>query len=297
MVYKQLVLNGTLFLYNFFNGMSGTSLYDSVMIIAYSTLYTFFPVLAVGCFDQSARATTLYEYPQGYFYGQTNCGFSLRVVGVWAADAAMHAVLIFFLTMSSWSASGGGLTAGSVRADGHDSSVLVLGTQLHLMLILVCNLKLVLCTNMHSRFQLLVMLVCVLLWFGIELCWDRVQRFLHMTIGLTSNSAYHGVFVSAVTSPTFWLTVPLVSVASMLLDVACQAYRIASNPTMMDAIRSLERHLLAEASLTSEGALERTPRWSRWLPTPHTCLRSLCCGRVSRFKAAIVVPTSHSSVP
>ena len=43
---------------NMLNGMSGTSLYDAVMLIMYSMLYTFIPVLIVGCLDQPVRAST-----------------------------------------------------------------------------------------------------------------------------------------------------------------------------------------------------------------------------------------------
>ena len=65
MVYKQFVINTTLFLYNLHNGMSGTSLFDSGMLIGYSALYTFWPVLVVCSYDQSCSARTASAFPQG----------------------------------------------------------------------------------------------------------------------------------------------------------------------------------------------------------------------------------------
>ena len=245
MVYKQLVLNGTLFLYNAYNGMSGTSLYDSVMIIMYSMVYTFLPVLVVGCLDQPVRASTAYNYPQAYHHGQANKGFSLRVVCLWAADAVLHAAAIFYLTLGASSAAD--LTfAGVSRSDGREHSLLVFGTTLHLMVVLVTNLKLALAMNMHSRLQLAVIAVCVLSWFGVELAWDVAQPFLQTTVGIMAGADYYGCFITAVTSPTFWLSIPLVAIGALLVDLTVQAYHIASRPTLMDTLRAVDRMLACD---------------------------------------------------
>ena len=60
MIYKQMLVNATILLYNLYNGLSGTLLYSSVGIAGYAAVSTFFPVVMVGCFDEAVRAPTAY---------------------------------------------------------------------------------------------------------------------------------------------------------------------------------------------------------------------------------------------
>ena len=63
----------------------------------------------------------------------------------------------------SWTSSYDG-TEILVRADGREASLLVFGTVLHLLVVLVTNLKLSLTMHMYSRLQLAAIVLCVLAW-------------------------------------------------------------------------------------------------------------------------------------
>ena len=56
-VYKQGLFVFSLFFFNLHNGMTGTALYDTAMIVCYPVVYSFLPVLYVGIMDQSVRYT------------------------------------------------------------------------------------------------------------------------------------------------------------------------------------------------------------------------------------------------
>ena len=172
------MLNGTLFLFNTHNGMSGTSLYDSAMLIGFA-FYTFAPVVIVGWLDQPASASTAYALPEAYTHGQTNSAFSLRVVLAWILNATLHAAIIYYVTLNIWGRTGGeGPEERVSGSSGHPGQLLELGTALHLMVVLTVNAKLAIEMRMHSPVQLAALASCVFLWFAVELAWNAAQPWL-----------------------------------------------------------------------------------------------------------------------
>ena len=77
-MYKQGILSFTLFFYNVYNGQSGTPLFDNIMIMAYPTAYTFFPILFVGVIDQALKDSTILRHPEVYYIGQQARLFNLK---------------------------------------------------------------------------------------------------------------------------------------------------------------------------------------------------------------------------
>ena len=53
----------------------------------------------------------------------------------------------------------------------------------------------------------------------------------------------HGAFLGTVSSPLFWLSMPLVSAAALLPDVAWYAYRTHRRPTLLDYLRRIDTRL------------------------------------------------------
>ena len=98
-MYKQGILSFTLFFYNVYNGQSGTPLFDNIMIMAYPTAYTFFPILFVGVIDQALKDSTILRHPEVYYIGQQARLFNLKMMCLWEGNAFLHACVVFFITL------------------------------------------------------------------------------------------------------------------------------------------------------------------------------------------------------
>jgi magnesium-transporting ATPase (P-type) len=68
--YKNIMMVFTLFFYNFFNGASGTTLYETWLSSMWSVLWTFLPILCVGVFDKDVDEQAVLAYPMLYAVGQ-----------------------------------------------------------------------------------------------------------------------------------------------------------------------------------------------------------------------------------
>ena len=131
-VYKQGLFVFSLFFFNLYNGMSGTALYDSAMIVCYPVLYSFLPVLYFGILDQSVRASTANTYPQSYYVGQQGRHLNLQQMCMWECKALLHAGLISLLTFNAWGVASSNPYAegaGSIttHADGLDADMYTVG--------------------------------------------------------------------------------------------------------------------------------------------------------------------------
>jgi magnesium-transporting ATPase (P-type) len=78
--YKNVTLVFTLFIFGFFNGSSGTTLFESWLGAGWNVGWTFLPILAVGIFDRDMSSATTMKYPIVYAQGQNNAGFSPKLL-------------------------------------------------------------------------------------------------------------------------------------------------------------------------------------------------------------------------
>ena len=70
--YKTLTLYLVSFYYSFDNGFSGQVPWDKLTNALWNVIFTFFPILFLGLFDQDVSAASLMKYPALYKSGQRN---------------------------------------------------------------------------------------------------------------------------------------------------------------------------------------------------------------------------------
>lgn len=94
--YKNACLAATLFLFCFFTGYSGTSLFSDY----FTALFNFFLFLLIfytSIFDQDVSVEYVYAHPQLYVSGLENKDLSVRLALQWILVALIHACIIFLL--------------------------------------------------------------------------------------------------------------------------------------------------------------------------------------------------------
>ncbi|KAK7206944.1 hypothetical protein BZA70DRAFT_266337 [Myxozyma melibiosi] len=94
--YKEFFFYLTQAIFQRFAMYSGTSLYESVSLTMYNTLFTSLPVICLGVFLQDLSPETLIAVPELYSTSRLNKHFNLRIFVGWMAVASSQAVLVTF---------------------------------------------------------------------------------------------------------------------------------------------------------------------------------------------------------
>ncbi|KAI7748303.1 hypothetical protein M8C21_012110 [Ambrosia artemisiifolia] len=81
--------------------VSGTSLFNSVSLMAYNVFYTSVPVL-VSVLDKDLSEKTVMQHPQILFYCQAGRLFNPTTFAGWFGRALFHAIVVFVITMHSY---------------------------------------------------------------------------------------------------------------------------------------------------------------------------------------------------
>ena len=240
-MYKQGILSFTLFFYNVYNGQSGTPLFDNIMIMAYPTAYTFFPILFVGVIDQALKDSTILRHPEVYYIGQQARLFNLKMMCLWEGNAFLHACVVFFITLCANAVIVRGLgpeegATASPQSDGLATDHCILGTSVNFVLVLVCNLKLALHVRMWTKVHATVIFVCTFGWFVIHFAYANAT-FAHGWFGSDDSRECMN---RAVGSPRFWLGVFLTPIACFGVETAVKTYLRTYTPEPFDLALQIE---------------------------------------------------------
>ena len=107
-LYKNCLIAIPLFFYGFWNWFSSYNFYEDYLYTCYN-IFLFFPVIAVGVFDQDVPARALLRYPKLYSVGQKNSHMGFLQLTANFLVALFHSLLIFFipfLVINEWADSG-----------------------------------------------------------------------------------------------------------------------------------------------------------------------------------------------
>ena len=99
MISQELVFYLVQALYQKWNGYTGFSLYESLSLTVFNTLFTSLPVIFLGMFEQDLAASTLLAVPELYVQGQRNEAFNLKKYLAWMFMASSEAMIIFFCAL------------------------------------------------------------------------------------------------------------------------------------------------------------------------------------------------------
>lgn len=94
--YKNMSLVLTLFFFNFYNGQSGTTFYESILKLTWN-FFLALPIIAYGCQDYYVSPQLSIKNPQLYKFGIRAEGLSVSVLLKWMAQAIVHAIIPFFI--------------------------------------------------------------------------------------------------------------------------------------------------------------------------------------------------------
>ncbi|PVH35145.1 hypothetical protein PAHAL_7G112100 [Panicum hallii] len=99
--YKSLLICFIQILFAFLSGLSGTSLFNSISLMAYNVFYTSLPVMTI-IFDKDISETTVLQYPQILHHSQAGRLLNPTTFCGWFGRSLYHALVVFFITVCAY---------------------------------------------------------------------------------------------------------------------------------------------------------------------------------------------------
>ncbi|DAZ95288.1 TPA: hypothetical protein N0F65_007778 [Lagenidium giganteum] len=237
--YKNVALVIALFLFNFYNGQSGTSIFESFVMAGWN-FFLALPIIAIGVFDEDVGPEQVMRYPKLYRSGQSNDELNVHRFSSWIINAIVQALLCFLLTIYGVQ-DVGGLSVG----------LYLQGTVVYSVLLMSANAKVVLETLSWTKFNLLFLLFSICLYF-----------FFLFVFPLMHGLGYelYGVSSRMLASPVYWLFMLLVPFTSNVLDISIKYVQSNYFPTMANILREKYALQLTSAQVQSDDCAGTTPK-------------------------------------
>ncbi|XP_077216648.1 phospholipid-transporting ATPase 2-like isoform X2 [Tasmannia lanceolata] len=99
--YKSLLICFIQIFFSFISGVSGTSLFNSVSLMAYNVFYTSIPVV-VSVLDKDLSERTVMEHPQILFYCQAGRLLNPSTFAGWFGRSLFHALVVFVVSIHAY---------------------------------------------------------------------------------------------------------------------------------------------------------------------------------------------------
>ncbi|CAF0707238.1 unnamed protein product [Brachionus calyciflorus] len=228
--YKNLTFAICQFYFAIFSAFSVTTLYDSSIMTLYNVLYTSFPPLIYGLFEQKINIRVINKSP--YLYHTIKRNKLLRwyeflkwnVLGVW------HSVVSFFFAYGivQWDV--------SISNDGKMVGSALFGAMIFTQIFIVVHIKLLLEWQYKSYF--------ILVGFGLSLFFYFIFCFILNSFimpppidGLTDGQTIYWIYNYMYGTGPFWFYILLSTVTSLIPDVI---FKIIDNIIEKKVTRALE---------------------------------------------------------
>ncbi|XP_045459534.1 probable phospholipid-transporting ATPase IA [Melitaea cinxia] len=225
--YKNICLYVIELWFAIYSAWSGQILFERWTIGFYNVVFTALPPFAIGLFDKICSPEIMLRHPVLYIPSQQGLLFNVRVFWVWAVNALLHSVLLFWLPVL--------LAAHHVLwPAGRDGGYLLLGNLVYTYVVATVCLKAGLATHSWTWVTHVSIWGSLALWILFILVYSNLYPAI--LIGAVMRGMDRMVFSSLV----FWFGLLLVPVATLLPDLVVTVVHNSAFKTMTEAVRESE---------------------------------------------------------
>ncbi|ETN22192.1 hypothetical protein PPTG_02205 [Phytophthora nicotianae INRA-310] len=171
--YKNVALVIALFLFNFYNGQSGTSVFESFVMAGWN-FFLALPIIAIGVFDEDVAPEQVLRNPILYIPGQKNDGINMKRFSIWLLNAMIQAFICFMLAMY-----------GTINVGGLSVGLYLQGNVIYSVLLMSANVKVVLETLSWTKFNRMVLVFSLWLFFFFLLVFPFMGELGHDLYGVS----------------------------------------------------------------------------------------------------------------
>ena len=173
--YKNVALVIVLFLFNFYNGQSGTSIFESFVMAGWN-FFLALPIICIGVFDEDVTPSQVLMNPTLYIPGQMNSELNVKRFSSWILNAICQALLCFFLTLYGLIGGVGGLS----------TTLYLQGCVIYSALLMSGNLKVMMETQSWTKFNALFLLFSIFLFFFFLLVYPHIKSLGYEMMGIST---------------------------------------------------------------------------------------------------------------
>ncbi|KAJ4975890.1 hypothetical protein NE237_000996 [Protea cynaroides] len=229
--YKSLVICFIQIFFSFISGVSGTSLFNSVSLMAYNVFYTSVPVL-VSVLDKDLSERSVMQHPQILFYCQTGRILNPSTFAGWFGRSLFHALVVFLITIHAYA---------NEKSEMEEISMVALSGCIWLQAFVVA-----LETNSFTVLQHLAI-------------WGNLAAFygINLIVSALPSSGMYTIMFRLCRQPSYWITMFLTVAVGMGPVLALKYFRYTYRSSAINILQQAER---MGGPILSLGNMELQPR-------------------------------------
>ncbi|CAN0055849.1 unnamed protein product [Ectocarpus sp. 4 AP-2014] len=259
--YKSVSWAVPLFVYAFFNGLSGQFFYDWVNSMLWALLYTGLPIVLLGVYDMDVLPSTALRYPWLYRNGVDDELLTKKFFWGWIAQGVLEScwvtIPLIFLQM------------GGPVFKGETPSVLGFGHTAFQSMTLVVNMKLLFVQKRWHWVEAALLTVSTALLF-------IMSWLLNISVYVsTIDWEWFGVQTALFKDPNYWAVTIFGVLGVLMRDVAWKGYHRWWNPKLHHVLVEMEKGHLEDIDL---------PRSLRRSYSLHQVIQEDTSTRVSKMR-------------
>ncbi|KAI5557988.1 hypothetical protein BDE02_17G009000 [Populus trichocarpa] len=213
--YKSLLICFIQIFFSFISGVSGTSLFNSVSLMAYNVFYTSIPVL-VSVLDKDLSEETVMQHPQILFYCQAGRLLNPSTFAGWFGRSLFHAIVVFVISIHAYAFE---------KSEMEEVGMVALSGCIWLQAFVVT-----LETNSFTILQHLAI-------------WGNLIAFyvINWIVSAIPSSGMYTIMFRLCRQPSYWLTILLIVAAGMGPILAIKYFRYTYRPSKINTLQQAER--------------------------------------------------------
>ncbi|XP_048514856.1 phospholipid-transporting ATPase IF-like isoform X2 [Athalia rosae] len=208
--YKNLLLVAPQLYFAIHSGFAAQLLFDSVFLMCYNVFFTSIPILIYGLLEQDYSAHVLLKYPQLYRLYKKNYLLSSKQFIIWTISGIWHASVAYFVPYFCL------YINPVILHDNTPADHWSYSTLIHYIIVIVCNIKLLLCSAYWTLPFVLTVTLSILSFILIAL--------IYSTITTRFDGDMIWVMHSLLASLTFWLLTTFSIIMCLLPDCLVALY-------------------------------------------------------------------------
>ncbi|CAN6270544.1 unnamed protein product, partial [Urochloa humidicola] len=229
--YKSLLICFIQILFAFLSGLSGTSLFNSVSLMAYNVFYTSLPVMTI-IFDKDISETTVLQYPQILLHSQAGRLLNPTTFCGWFGRSLYHALVVFFITICAYA---------EEKSEMEELSVVALSGCIWLQAFVVT-----MDTNSFTYPQII-------------LIWGNFVAFymINLILSAIPSLQMYTIMFRLCGHPSYWITMALIVAVGMGPVMAFRYFRNLYRPSAINILQQMEQsNVSIQPSRNVESALK-----------------------------------------
>ncbi|EOA14661.1 hypothetical protein CARUB_v10027927mg [Capsella rubella] len=229
--YKSLLICFIQIFFSFISGVSGTSLFNSVSLMAYNVFYTSIPVL-VSVIDKDLSEASVMQHPQILFYCQAGRLLNPSTFAGWFGRSLFHAIVVFVITIHAYAYE---------KSEMEELGMVALSGCIWLQAFVVAQE-----TNSFTVLQHLSI-------------WGNLVGFyaINCLFSAIPSSGMYTIMFRLCSQPSYWITMFLIVGAGMGPIFALKYYRYTYRPSKINILQQAER---TGGPILTLGNIEPQPR-------------------------------------